>query len=80
MRLGYTPAQVDGMENWQVAALLGLDVEEDEREQSIAERMAAEQHTLAERARKIREMKGRTDSEDVDITDDVMRQMGIKVI
>lgn len=68
------------MENWQVAALLGLDVEEDEREQSIAERMAAEQHTLAERARKIRELKGNSEvpvSED--ITDEVMRQMGIRV-
>lgn len=78
-RVGFTPSEVDGMEVWQAAVLLGSDV--DSKDGSIADRMAAERHTLVERAARIREMRGSPEpSESVDITQDIMRQMGIKVI
>ena len=73
-KLGFTPPQVDAMEPWQAAALLGMDKGEDD---SIQARLAREGDTLAERAARIREMRGKPVPESDDITDMVMRQMGI---
>ena len=85
-RYGISPAEVDRMELWQLAAIMNLDLVSPR--DVILERMEVEKDTLAERAAKMREGRSQRttspppapDDPDgpVDVTAEVMRQMGIR--
>lgn len=73
-QIGFAPQVVDGMEMWQIATLLETDLKPKGVD---PDRLAAEAHTLADRARAISGNQEEPTEDAADITDQVMKQMGI---
>lgn len=74
--INVTPDRADEMELWQIAVLLGADV--DRADPFPEDLWQREKDTLAGRAERIRQMKTPPPADQVDITERVMRQMGIR--
>jgi uncharacterized protein YbaP (TraB family) len=73
VKLGFTPQQVDQMEPWQVAAILGVDIQPEEYTEG--DTFLGRQLTEADKER-LRRFNQTTETE-VDITERVAREMGI---
>lgn len=71
-KIGYTPQDIDLMEVWQVAALLGMDERVIDDEDTFLGRPLTE----ADKER-LRRFSTSIESADPDITDQVMQRMGI---
>jgi hypothetical protein len=72
-QISITPTEADEMELWQIGALLGADLPSEGIDPELWER---ERGTLVERAAAIRAM--HETPEMVDVTDTIMKQMGIE--
>lgn len=76
-----SPAEADDCELWQLAALLGADrqIQSDDPVDRIAARLESEKSSLGERAARLPNAKPQVETveEPVDMTQEVMRSMGI---
>ena len=75
VKLGFTPQQVDLMEPWQVAAILGIDIQPEGFDED-ADTFLGRKLTEADKER-LRRFNQTTGHDGVDITDKVAREMGI---